>query len=166
MSYCQHEQPASSDLTFTVPGQGEITIEFKWKQLNGRDEVSSITIEPADPNVPFEAVLLRKIPWVSLINQSRKSRAEEIAKPSQARPRAVGPDSTRTLGDDDLQYVADLYLHAWQLNIPVQRHVADALKIALPTAARRISLARQRGFISRDINPPTSKKGPQNDEHR
>jgi len=165
MPYHLNRLPASSDLTFTVPGHGEITIEFKWKQLNGRDEVSSITIEPSDPNVPFEAVLLRKIPWVSLINQQRKDRAEETAKPSQVRPRTVGPDSTRTLGDDDLQFVADLYLQAWQLNIPVQRHVAETLKIAIPTAARRISLARKRGFISRDINPPKQMKGNQPHEH-
>ena len=159
MSYHQMSNSGSSDIRFTVPGQGEIAIEIKWKVLNDRQEVAAITIEPVDPKVPFEAVLLRKIPWARLINQSRKDRTKQSRQPTPIRSHSLGPDSTRTLTDDDLRGVADLYLQAWKVHIPVQRHVADELEISIPTAARRISLARQRGFISKEINPPKTKKG-------
>lgn len=158
MPYHQKSDSRSSDIRFTVPGQGEITIEIKWKELNSRQEVAAITIEPMDPRVPFEAVLLRKIPWARLINQSRKDRTKQSQQPTPIRHHSLGPDSTRTLTDDDLRSVADLYLQAWKVNISVQRHVADELEISIPTAARRISLARQRGFISKEINPPKTKK--------
>ena len=159
MTYHQIPSSQASDIRFTVPGQGEITIEIKWKMLNDRLEVAAITIEPMDPKVPFEAVLLRKIPWVRLIDQSRQNRTPQPTQPAPRRRHGLGPDSTRTLTDDDLRTVADLYLQAWKVNIPVQRHVADELQISIPTAARRISLARKRGFISKEINPPTTKKG-------
>lgn len=158
MPYHQISDSGSSDIRFTVPGKGEITIEIKWKVLNDRQEVAAITIEPMDPKVPFEAVLLRKIPWARLIDQSRKDRTKHSRQPTPIRRHSLGPDSTRTLTDDDLRSVADLYLQAWKVNIPVQRHIADELQISIPTAARRISLARQRGFISREINPPKTKK--------
>ena len=159
MSYHQKSNSDSSDIKFTVPGQGEITIEIKWKVLNDRQEVAAITIEPKDPKVPFEAVLLRKIPWARLIDNARRDRTNQSKQPTPIRQHSLGPDSTRTLTDDDLRSVADLYLQAWKVNMPVQRHVADVLQISIPTAARRISLARQRGFISKEINPPKTKKG-------
>ena len=158
MSYHQKTNTGSSDIKFTVPGQGEITIEIKWKVLNDRQEVAAITIEPKDPKVPFEAVLLRKIPWARLIDNARRDRTNQSKQPTPIRQHSLGPDSTRTLTDDDLKSVADLYLQAWKVNMPVQRYVADVLQISIPTAARRISLARQRGFISRKINPPKPKK--------
>ena len=158
MSYHQKSNSDSSDIKFTVPGQGEITIEIKWKVLNDRQEVAAITIEPKDPKVPFEAVLLRKIPWARLIDNARRDRTNQSKQPTPIRQHSLGPDSTRTLTDDDLRSVADLYLQAWKVNMPVQRYVADVLQISIPTAARRISLARQRGFISRKINPPKTKK--------
>ena len=159
MSYHQIAESGSSDIKFTVPGQGEITIEIKWKVLNDRQEVAAITIEPMDPKVPFEAVLLRKIPWTRLIDNARRDRTKQSQQPTPVRQHSMGPDSTRTLTDDDLKSVADLYLQAWKVNIPVQRHIANELQISIPTAARRISLARQRGFISKEINPPKTKKG-------
>jgi hypothetical protein len=157
MASNQFSSPKKSDFVFTSPEHGDIAIEFKWKHLNERPEVASITITPVDPSIPFEPVILRRIPWVEIITAQRKSQQRTLRPPKQQRPQAVGPDSTRALTDEDLKYVAALYLEAWQSNIPVQRHVADTLNIALPTATRRISLARSRGFISSDINPPTKK---------
>jgi hypothetical protein len=158
MASRQSPKSRRPDFVFSTPEHGDIAIEFKWKQLNGRYEVGSITITPTDPAVPFEPVILRRIPWVDLINAQRKEQLAPTRRATQSKPRAVGPDSTRTLTDDDLKYVAALYLEAWQSGIPVQRHIADTLNIALPTATRRIGMARSRGYISSEINPPTQKK--------
>lgn len=157
MAYNQSSNSKNPDFVFTSPEHGDIAIEFKWKHINERPEVASITITPVDPSIPFEPVILRRIPWVEIIKAQRMSQKKALRPSKQQRPQALGPDSTRALTDEDFKYVADLYLEAWQLDIPVQRHVADNLKIALPTATRRISLARSRGFISSDINPPTKK---------
>jgi len=157
MAYQQNQKTAKSDLVITTAEHGKIAIELKWKQLRGRPEVSSITITPVDQSVPFEPVMLRQIRWANIIRTQRQELFQIKEPNTQRRPQGVGPDSTRTLTDGDLQYVADLYIEAWQLNLPVQKHVADALNIAIPTAARRIGLARRRGLISRDINPPTNK---------
>jgi hypothetical protein len=147
-----------SDLIVSVPEVGDICVEFKWFRINGRDEINAITISMQNSTKVFEPVLLRKIPWAEIINAQRIERAAHSFQKRQTQARAVGPDSTRTLSDQDLEHVAELYLEAWQRDLPVQRHVATALNIAVSTAARRISLARSRGFISRDINPPTNKK--------
>lgn len=150
--------PNQSDLIISVPEVGDIGIEFKWLRINGRDEITAITISMQNSTKVFEPVLLRKIPWTEIINAQRLERSAHSFQKRQNQTRAVGPDSTRTLSDQDLEHVAALYLEAWQRDLPVQRHVATSLNIAISTAARRISLARGRGFISRDINPPTNKK--------
>jgi len=158
MAYRQSPNSSKTDLVFTSPKYGKIAIELKWKQVHARPEVASFTVTPLDPEIPFEPVLLRDIPLTKIINSQRKEMLSTVRQPRQQRPRAIGPDSTRTLSDDDLKYVAALYLEAWQLGIPVQRHIADTLNIALPTATRRIGMARSRGYISSEINPPTRKR--------
>jgi len=154
MAYHQNQKIAQSDLVITTAKHGKIAIELDWHTFNDRLEVRSVTITPNDPDTPVEAVLMRRIPWAQLIHDER----QKLYNPAQTRKQQVhrprGPDSTKVLSDFDLEHVAELYLEAWQLNLPVQKHVADALNIAIPTAARRIGLARRHGLISRDINPP------------
>jgi DNA-binding transcriptional regulator LsrR (DeoR family) len=48
--------------------------------------------------------------------------------------------------------VARLYADAYQEGVSVQRQVADRLGVSIPTAARRIMLARDRGLISGRFN--------------
>ena len=150
--------PKQSDIIISVPEVGDIGIEFKWLRINGRDEITAITISMQNSTKVFEPVLLRKIPWTEILNALRIERSAHSFQKRQNQARAVGPDSTRTLSDQDLEHVAALYLEAWERDLQVQRHVATSLNISISTAARRISLARSRGFISRDINPPTNKK--------
>jgi len=59
-----------------------------------------------------------------------------------------GPVRGRQLTELDLRLVARLYADAYQEGASVQRHVADRLGVSIPTAARRIMLARDRGLIS------------------
>ncbi len=158
MTYRHNQGIAQSDLVITTAEHGEIAVELKWHTFNDRLEVFSVTITPHDPDTPVEAVLMRRIPWAQLIRDERQKLYSPARTHEHQVRRPRGPDSTRVLSDSDLEHVAELYLKAWQLNLPVQKHVADALNIAIPTAARRIGLARRHGLISRDINPPTRKK--------
>ena len=59
-----------------------------------------------------------------------------------------GPARGRQLTELDLRLVARLYADAYEEGVSVQRHVADRLGVSIPTAARRIMLARDRGLIS------------------
>lgn len=54
--------------------------------------------------------------------------------------------------DEDYQRVADVYRDAAATGRSVQRAVADAMVVEIPTAARLISECRKRGLL-----PPTSK---------
>ena len=59
-----------------------------------------------------------------------------------------GPARGKQLTELDLRLVARLYADAYEEGVSVQRHVADRLGVSIPTAARRIMLARDRGLIS------------------
>lgn len=54
--------------------------------------------------------------------------------------------------DEHYRQVAEVYRQAEQEGRPVQRAVADAMVVEIPTAARLISEARKRGLL-----PPTTK---------
>jgi hypothetical protein len=58
-----------------------------------------------------------------------------------------GPARGRELTELDLRLVARLYADAYREGLPVQRTVAEHLGVSIPTAARRIMLARDRGLI-------------------
>ena len=63
-----------------------------------------------------------------------------------------GPARGKQLTELDLRLVARLYADAYEEGVSVQRHVADRLGVSIPTAARRIMLARDRGLISGRFN--------------
>lgn len=141
----------TSDITVDLQGRGSYVVELKWSLVSGRDEVVSLSVTPLSRNQIVEPVLLREIPFASLIRSERQRRTQKaqtskrLAKP-QNKPR------TR-ITDEHLRHVASLYMQAWRNGLPVQRYVADALRVAVSTATRQITLARERGYISNDINP-------------
>ena len=139
------------DITIDLPGRGTFSIEFKWANVSGRDEVVSLSVTSVSGEQFVEPVLLREIPFASLIRSERQRRTQKTqTKKSSTQPR----NSRRTrMTDEHLRHVASLYMQAWRNGLPVQRYVADALRVAVPTAARQITLARERGYISNDINP-------------
>jgi hypothetical protein len=139
------------DITIDLPGRGSFSVEFKWAYVSGRDEVVSLTVTSVSGEEIVEPVVLREIPFASLIRSERQRRTQKPqAKKTSTQPR----NSRRTrMTDEHLRKVASLYMQAWRNGLPVQRYVADALRVAVPTAARQITLARERGYIGNDINP-------------
>jgi hypothetical protein len=147
---------ANTDLVLEIPGRGEVRLELKWRVIRDRPEVISLSITSLDGDTPLEPVLLREIPLARIIRNERSNLRPSNKKVSNATPRARG--TREILTEADLKDVAELYMSAWEQGLPVQRHVAERRGIALSTAARQILLARQRGFINKDINPPRRKK--------
>ena len=141
----------ASDLEIELPGRGVFRVEFKWAIVSGRDEVVSLHVSSSGKNGIIEPVVLREIPFAELIRAERQRRTQRT---QTTRNSATTQKKRRTpITDEHLRHVADIYMNAWRHGIPVQRHVADVLRVSVPTAARQITLARQRGYISNNINP-------------
>jgi hypothetical protein len=141
----------TSDITVELPNRGTYAVEFKWSQVNGRDEVISLAVTSLSGDLIVEPVALREIPFASLIRNERVLRAQKTQTTKQEVQRQNR--RRKRITDEHLRRVAALYMQAWCSGRPVQRYVADALRVAVPTAARQIALARERGYISNDINP-------------
>ena len=132
-------------------------LRLEWKVLNGRLEVAAIDIRSENSESALSPALVRRVPLANIISTRRVAlvgRLEGTDSPEPLSKSAIaqslnagGPDSTRRLTDTDLQAVAHFYEEAYRAGLPVQRHVADKFGISIPTAARRIARARQRGFI-------------------
>ena len=132
-------------------------LRLEWKVLAGRLEVAAIDIRSENGESALSPALVRRVPLANIINSRRLVLAEDLDGVDSLEPlretaitRSLlvgGPDSTRRLADADLQAVAHFYRQAYRAGLPVQRHVADKFGISIPTAARRIARARQRGFI-------------------
>ncbi len=145
-----------SDLVIETKEHGRLALQLSWSWMGNRYEVASFCVTPLDDSTPFLPVMLRRLPLTRIIDTERRTLAEPLRQREPVNKSGVGPDSTRDLTDEDLRYVGELYMEAWNLNLPIQKFVAEKLEIALSTAARRIAIARRRGFISREIN--TTKK--------
>lgn len=139
----------------------QVHLFFTWAPGPLRNEVKSVCLEFDGQWNFFVPSMLRDIPFTTILKQlrqemevARKSESDTFIKFDDSRfifELKRGPDQGRTLTADDLQVVADLYKEAFRGGLPVQRYVAETLGVALPTAARRIALARRQGLI-----PPIS----------
>ncbi len=142
---------------WTDPDGTEWRLCIEWKVMGGRLEVAAIDIRSKNGENALSPALVRRVPLADIINARRLVLAEDldgVDSPEPLSETAItrsllvgGPDSTRRLADADLQAVAHFYRQAYRAGLPVQRHIADKFGISIPTAARRIARARQRGFI-------------------
>jgi hypothetical protein len=150
----------SSDVSvdlWTDPDGTEWRLCIEWKVMGGRLEVIALDIRSGHGESALSPALVRRVPLANIINARRLVLAEDLDGADSPEPLSEtaitrsllvgGPDSTRRLADADLQAVAHFYRQAYRAGLPVQRHIADKFGISIPTAARRIARARQRGFI-------------------
>lgn len=157
-----YHQQIDAPRPIKIHNHGALQVLLEFGVCRERFDVLAIRIEATEPGIPVTAVGIRNLGLANIIRETRSEVATELAaelirlfppRPNQSlsNPR-LGPDSTRDLALEDLNLVASLYLDAYKRGLPVQRHVAESLGIALSTATRRISLARKAGFISPAIN--------------
>ena len=145
-----------------IHNHGSFQVLLEFGICKERFDVLSIRIDSTEPDVSVTPVEIRNLGLANIIREARSEvaadYADELARLSPVQPNQIvanpriGPDSTRDLSTEDLMLVASLYMDAYHRGVPVQRYVAETLGIAVSTAARRIRLARQAGFISADIN--------------
>ena len=123
--------------------------------------IKAFAIQPVGHNEPLTGAVLRGINLRDIADQERQYLIDKgllACDPQDDRLlsdaevedllASGGPARGKQLTELDLRLVARLYADAYQEGVSVQRQVADRLGVSIPTAARRIMLARDRGLIS------------------
>jgi len=130
---------------------------FFWKVIDDQLEVVDFSIRAKDGDIAaLSPSILRRVPLARVMNARRVmlvDRVEGLGRPRLSE-KAIAqsldtgkPNRGRGLTDEDLKAVAHFYREAYQAGLPVQRYVADKFGVSIPTAGRRIVLARKAGFI-------------------
>ncbi len=122
--------------------------------------IKELTIRPEGHNEPLTSAVLRGINVRGIADQERQylidkgllacdPQDDELLTDAEVEELLAsgGPSRGKHLSELDLRLVARLYADAHGAGLPVQRTVAERLGVSIPTAARRIMLARDRGLI-------------------
>ena len=123
--------------------------------------IGAFSIQPAGHNEPLTGAVLRGINLRDIADQERQylidkgllacdPQDDELLTDAEVEELLAsgGPSRGKHLSELDLRLVARLYADAYEEGVSVQRHIADRLGVSIPTAGRRIMLARDRGLIS------------------
>ena len=122
--------------------------------------IGAFSIQPAGHNEPLTGAVLRGINLRDIADQERQylidkgllacdPQDDELLTDAEVEELLAsgGPSRGKHLSELDLRLVARLYTDAHGEGLAVQRTVAERLGVSIPTAARRIMLARDRGLI-------------------
>ena len=153
-----HRSTFSADAIWRDPDDG-LVIAIDWKIHNEVPVAEAVSIR-STANEGISARKVHRLPLGRIINAERARLIEDGTLADDLQPLTrftesefaefasdAGPDQGRHLTEDALRLVAHLYIEAYRNGDPVQRGVADQLGVSIPTAARRIGLARDRGYI-------------------
>ena len=121
-------------------------IAINWKSTQSESGINEMSISAQGHSAGLTSRLLRQLPLGELGQQKRdydikKGLAFESDSAQQGGHRRVA------VSDLELKKVSHLYHEAKTNGVSVQKHIASHFNISIPTAARRIGLAQQRGFI-------------------
>lgn len=142
-----NRQAADLEAIWSDPQGNKWKIKVNWKISHSSGGINEISIAAYGHTSGITTRLLRQLPLGELGQQKRdhdikKGLAFESDSVQQGGHRRVA------VTDLELKKVSQLYYEAKTNGIPVQKHIASHLNISIPTAARRIGLAQQRGFIN------------------
>ena len=132
--------------TFTDKSGCEWRVGVEFKTIDGRIDISTLTISSLDGNNKLSRRALADLPLHQMFRDAMSAESELLVQIN--RPRRI---STAHQGREhslaELQRVAEVYSVAYKAHLPVQRTVANAFGISVTTAAKRIMVARQKGLI-------------------
>jgi len=116
-------------------------------QTVGNDVLCTGFSVNAVDNAPINIELYRRIPIINLIK-----RAKELVLPKPDLDTAqTGAHRGAKLDDDTLMEVARIYKEAHNYGNSPIKSIAKAFAISPSTSAKRVMLARQRGFLGKAI---------------
>lgn len=141
-----NRQAADLEAIWSDPQGNKWKIAINWKSSQTESGINEMSIAAEGHSAGLTSRLLRQLPLGALGQQKRdydikKGLAFESDSAQQGGHRRVA------VTDLELKKVSHLYFEAKTNGASVQKHVASYFNISIPTAARRIGLAQQRGFI-------------------
>ena len=143
----QHEFDAKA--TFVDKSGSEWNVGVEFKTLSGRLGISSLTIWSKDGSETLSRRALSDLPLLNLFRDALAVESELLMQIN--RPRRISTaHQGREHSDAELQRVAEVYMVAYKAHLPVQKIVANAFGVSVSTAAKRIMVARRKGFITID----------------
>jgi hypothetical protein len=148
-------QASDLEAIWSDPQGNRWKITLNWKTSHSSGGINEISIVAYGHTAGITTRLLRQLPLGELGQHKRdhdikKGLAFESDHAQQGGHRRVA------VTDTELKKVSRLYYEAKTNGDSVQKYIAFKFNISIPTAARRIGLAQQRGFI-------TSTKGDDNE---
>jgi hypothetical protein len=141
-----NRQAADLEAIWSDPQGNKWKITINWKSNQSESGINEISIAAEGHSVGLTSRLLRQLPLGELGQQKRD---HDIKNGLAFEPDSAQQGGHRrvALTELELQKVSHLYYEAKTNGVSVQKHVASYFNISIPTAARRIGLAQQRGFI-------------------
>ena len=141
-----NRQAADLEAIWSDPQGHKWKIAINWKSSQSESGINELSITADGHLAGLTSRLLRQLPLGELGQQKRdhdikKGLAFESDSAQQGGHRRVA------VSDLELKKVSHLYNEAKTNGVSVQKYVASHFNISIPTAARRIGLAQQRGFI-------------------
>ena len=128
----------------------EWRVFIELKRINGRIVPANFQLLSAKKNVELSHQTLIEVPIREIAETFIEREMEFLDEKSKKLE--LDPHHGRAHTEQELKVVADIYLKAWELRLPVQRTVAETLGISTSTAVKRIIAARRLGLIPETIN--------------
>lgn len=141
-----NREAADLEAIWSDPQGNKWKIALNWKTSQSESGINEISISAKGHSVGLTSRLLRQLPLGELGQQKRD---HDIKKGLRFESDSAQQGGHRRVAVTDLELrkVSHIYYEAKTNRISVQKHVASYFNISIPTAARRIGLAQQRGFI-------------------
>jgi hypothetical protein len=145
----QFQRDFDAKAAFADKGGSEWNVGVKFRTINGRLGISSLTIWSKDGNETLSRRALSDLPLLHLFRDAMAQESQLLAQIN--RPRRISTaHQGRVHSNAELQQVADVYSIAYKAHLSVQKTVANAFGISVSAAAKRIMVARSRGLIHED----------------
>ena len=133
----------TQSITLYDDRKNEFTASFTTSLINGRIEVTGVSINSVDDNAIVSQKFLRSLPVASV---TRSMRHSELSSDSRLEP-VTAKKWTGT--DEQLKLVAELYREAYRMGVPVQPYLAQKTGRPVTTVNRWVRQARNKGHLGK-----------------
>ena len=121
-------------------------IGAEFKSVRGRVSIVGMSIWSPKGSTPLTRRVVRDIQIESLFEKQIAVETKNLTR-TLRRHKSKSAHQGRAHSEDELKVVAEIYQSAVRAHEPVQATVAKTLGVSVSTAAKRIMIARSRGYI-------------------